>query len=99
MARSAYFLHHSLQKQLVNKAWGAIERFQQHHLGEDGWIRVGDILVVCLQHVIDRLCTIPAIPGVVIGLATHIQWLTLELAGMVEWLTIVQNRMKTKCDC
>ncbi|RDX47048.1 hypothetical protein OH76DRAFT_1485096 [Lentinus brumalis] len=43
----------------------------------------------------DRLRYIPAAPNVVIALAAHMQRLTLELCGMVEWLTVVMRRVAT----
>ena len=96
------FLDRELEKQLASEASDAIGRFRDHrldHKDHKGWNDVGDFLVVCLQHTLDRLHCLPAAPGVIISLAAHVQRLTLELFGLVEWLSKVFQRVKARQDC
>ena len=37
--------------------------------------------------------------GVIVSLAAHLQRLTLELYGLIEWLEKAFDRVKTKRDC
>ncbi|KAI1796810.1 hypothetical protein LXA43DRAFT_879388, partial [Ganoderma leucocontextum] len=96
------FLDRELEKQLAEEASDAVKRFQDRrldHKHHKGWNDMGDFLVVCLRHTLDRLRCLPAVPGVVISLAAHVQRLTLELFGLVEWLGKVFERVKAKQDC
>ena len=76
-----------------------MKRFQECRSDHKGWNDIGDFLVACLRHTFDRLRCLPAVPGVVISLAAHVQRLTLELYGLVEWLGKVFERVKRKQDC
>ncbi|KAI1789693.1 hypothetical protein LXA43DRAFT_892434, partial [Ganoderma leucocontextum] len=96
------FLDSELEKQLADEASDAMKRFQDRgsdHKDHKGWNNIGEFLVVCLRHTLDRLRCLPGVPGVVISLAAHVQRLTLELFGLVEWLGKVVERVKTKQDC
>ncbi len=96
------FLDRKLETQLAGEASDAIRRFRDlrsNHQDHKGWNDIGDFLVVCLQHTLDRLRCLPAFPGVIISLAAHVQRLTLELFGLVEWLGKVFQRVKAKQDC
>ncbi|KAI1785584.1 hypothetical protein LXA43DRAFT_899421 [Ganoderma leucocontextum] len=96
------FLDRNLEKELAEEASGAMKRFQDHcsdHKDHKGWDEIGDFLVACLRHTLDHLRCLPAVTGVVISLAAHVQRLTLELFGLVEWLGKVCERVKTKQDC
>nr|VWO99984.1 Protein SEY1 (EC [Ganoderma boninense] len=90
------FLNRELEKQLSDEASDTVERFLNHRLGQEdhkGWNDIGDFLVVCLRHTLDRLRCLPAVPGIIVSLAAHVQRLTLELYGLVEWLGKVFDRM------
>ena len=93
------FLDRELEKELAAEVDNAIGRFRSRRSRHRGWDEIGDFLVVCIRHTLDRLRGLPAVPGVVISLAAHIQRLTLELYGLIEWLEVVLDRIKTKDDC
>ena len=96
------FLDRELEKQLAGEASDAVQQFRDNrldHKDHQGWNDIGDFLVVCLQHTLDRLRCLPALPGVIISLAAHVQRLTLELFGLVEWLSKVFERIKSRKDC
>ncbi len=89
------FLDRELEKELVEEASDVIKRFNDRRLDYKdykGWNDIGDFLVVCLRY-------LPAVPSVIVSLAAHIQRLTLELFGLVEWLGEVFGRVKAKRDC
>ncbi|KAI0689584.1 hypothetical protein C8T65DRAFT_588538, partial [Cerioporus squamosus] len=93
------FLEVILHSELISEGLNAISRYTKCRRSGTGWDKIGDFLVVCLSHVMDRLRYIPAPPNMVIALAAHVQRLTLELYGMVEWLTVVMDRVATKEFC
>ncbi|KAI0709975.1 hypothetical protein C8Q76DRAFT_769774 [Earliella scabrosa] len=91
-------LNPTLELELVQEVSKVVARFRtcEKH---DGWSNIGSFLVVCVQHALDRMRTLPAIPGAIIGLAAHVQRLVLELWGMVNWIEDVLPRVQTKQDC
>ena len=96
------FLHRELEQRLAEEALEAMKQFRglrSNQRDRKGWNDIGDFLVLCLRHTLDRLRCLPAVPGVTISLAAHVQRLTLELFGLVEWLGKVFERVKTRLDC
>ncbi|KAI0710932.1 hypothetical protein C8Q76DRAFT_624512, partial [Earliella scabrosa] len=90
------FLTPKLQDELANEADAAVWRYLEH--SNTDWHKMGKFLVLCLRHTVDRLRKIPAPPNVIICLAAHIQRLTLELYGLIEWLDEVLDRVKDNLD-
>ncbi|KAI1788282.1 hypothetical protein LXA43DRAFT_974922 [Ganoderma leucocontextum] len=95
------FLDKQLQMELVNEANDTVSRFHECLDGNahKGWDDLGCFLVTCLYQTMDRLRAIPALPGVIVSLAAHVQRLTLELSGLIEWLKVVFVRVKRTHDC
>ncbi|TBU34262.1 hypothetical protein BD311DRAFT_774071 [Dichomitus squalens] len=93
------FLDKELEKQLATEVEDAIKRFRKCPSDDKGWNEIGKFLVVCVRHALDRLRSLPAVPGVIISLAAHVQRLTLELYGLIEWLEKVRMRVKEQVDC
>ncbi|RDX43310.1 hypothetical protein OH76DRAFT_1361389, partial [Lentinus brumalis] len=82
-------LHSDLEDMLVDAGQEAIGRL--HELGDTGrWRKQGQFLIVCLNHTLDTLRTLPAVQGVIITLAAHVQRLTLEIWGLIKWLEDVK---------
>ena len=94
---NAGFIDGFLQVELVAEAQRAIERYERLR-SRTGWEKIGHFIAVCLRHAIDRLRAIPSPANVSIALAAQVQRLTLELYGMVEWLTVVMERVINKQD-
>ncbi|TBU25757.1 hypothetical protein BD311DRAFT_798761 [Dichomitus squalens] len=92
------FLEKKLENALIDEAVDTISRYEKCPTDHKAWTEIGTFLVICLRHAFDRLRSIPAISGVVISLAAHVQRLTLELSGLVEWLNVVIHRVKTEDD-
>ncbi len=92
------FLEIILQVELLSEARIAISQYERVDKKGSAWATTGDFLAVSLRHVSDRLRTVPAAPSIVICLAAHVQRLTLELYGMVEWLSVVMDRVRTSRD-
>ncbi|KAI1781719.1 hypothetical protein LXA43DRAFT_866337, partial [Ganoderma leucocontextum] len=96
------FLDKALQNNLVQEAEDTISRYfacsDVVGIGRVGWNEMGRFLVVCLQHTMDRLRSIPTLPGIIISLAAHVQRLTLELSGLIEWLKVVFKRVQSAED-
>ena len=83
---------------LEDEAASAIDRLALCRRDRKEWNEVGRFLTVCLRHTVDRLRVIPAVPGVVISLAAHVQRLALELAGLRNLLHHVLDRLESQCD-
>ena len=94
------FLDKHLQDGLAQEASECIDRFLEtlDSMNCEGWKDIGRFLWVCLRHTVDRLRSIPALPAVIISLAAHVQRLTLELYGLLEWLKVVFKRVKSAED-
>ncbi|KAM5532216.1 hypothetical protein V8D89_014116 [Ganoderma adspersum] len=58
-------------------------------------LSIGDWKVDDLWHTVDRLCSISALPTVIVSLAAHVQQLTLELYGLIEWLKVMFKWVKS----
>ncbi|KAM5531912.1 hypothetical protein V8D89_014423 [Ganoderma adspersum] len=63
--------------------------------GRWGQHNIGDWKVDDLWHTVDRLCSISALPTVIVSLAAHVQQLTLELYGLIEWLKVMFKWVKS----
>ncbi|PIL28223.1 hypothetical protein GSI_09635 [Ganoderma sinense ZZ0214-1] len=94
------FLDKQLQDDLLQEVESVISCYFRCNDGSAGagWNKIGVFLTVCLQHTVDRLRSIPAVPGVIISLAAHVQRLTLELSGLIEWLKEVSKRVASVDD-
>ncbi|KAI0709161.1 hypothetical protein C8Q76DRAFT_799196 [Earliella scabrosa] len=88
----------ALESELAEEVSKVVARYGECE-NHDGWNDIGSFLVVCVQHALDRLRALPAVPGVIIALAAHVQRLALELWGMVLWLEVVLPRVQKKQDC
>lgn len=71
------------------------ERCAETHKDDDSQ---GQFIVACLRNTLDRFRLLPAVQQVAIALAAHVQRLTLELCGMIEWLTVVRIRVNSQRD-
>ncbi|PIL33159.1 hypothetical protein GSI_04609 [Ganoderma sinense ZZ0214-1] len=94
------FLSKQLQNDLLEEVESVFSCYFACNDGSAGagWNKIGTFLTVCLQHTVDRLRSIPAVPGVIISLAAHVQRLALELSGLVEWLKEVSKRVTSVDD-
>ncbi|PIL28436.1 hypothetical protein GSI_08470 [Ganoderma sinense ZZ0214-1] len=94
------FLNKQLQNDLLQEVESVISCYFRCNDGSAGagWNKIGAFLTVCLQHTVDRLRSIPAVPGVIVSLAAHVQRLTLELSGLIEWLKEVSKRVASVDD-
>ena len=79
-------------------AQGAIRQYERCRQPSNSWDTIGHFVGVCLRHVVDRLRGIPAPPNVTIALGAQVQRLTLELYGIIEWITVVMDRVMKKED-
>lgn len=91
-------LNAELEGDLVQEATKVIERFHRC-AAKGGWSKMGEFVVVSLQHTLDRIRLLPAVAGVIIALAAHVQRLCLELWGLIRWLELVERRVQEQLDC
>ena len=69
------FLDQQLQDDLVEEVEEVIKHYfkcNDHSVGA-GWDNIDHFFVICQQHTMDRLCSIPTVPGVIISLAAYLQ--------------------------
>ncbi|PIL25416.1 hypothetical protein GSI_13306 [Ganoderma sinense ZZ0214-1] len=94
------FLDKQVQNDLVKEVDSVLSCYFTCNDGSAGagWNKIGSFLTVCLQHTVDRLRSIPAVPGIIISLVAHVQRLTLELSGLIEWLKEVSKRVTSVDD-
>ncbi len=87
-----------LEEEVVQEASKVIARFHRCAV-KGGWSKIGEFLVVSLQHTLDRVRLLPAVIGVIIALAAQVQRLCLELWGLIRWLELVEHRVQEHLDC
>ncbi|KAI0723327.1 hypothetical protein C8Q76DRAFT_391695 [Earliella scabrosa] len=88
----------TLELELAREVSKAIAKFRKC-AKRDGWTDIGIYLTIDVQHTLDRMRALPAVRGIIIALAAHVQRLTLELWGMVNWLDVVLPRTQSMQDC
>ena len=85
------------RRPLAEAAESAIRRFEA--VSSSGSVRrYGEMLVMILRQVVDRLRCLPASGAVAIAVAAHVQRLCLELAGLKTYVEIVAPRLSSPED-
>ena len=91
-------LNAPIEAELASAAEDAFTRYFAQSSVPEEWRRIARFLMVCLRHTLDRLRGLPAVPGVILSLAGHVQRLTLEFWGLLKWLEDVLSVVKDQDD-
>ncbi|TFK85199.1 hypothetical protein K466DRAFT_438507, partial [Polyporus arcularius HHB13444] len=87
----------TLQDELVSAATVAIRRFEEWDVPPN--VRAyGQMLVLILRQVLDRMRQLPAAPTVAIAVAAHVERVALELCGLRTYVEIVLPRVQSSED-
>ncbi|KAI0715611.1 hypothetical protein C8T65DRAFT_707531 [Cerioporus squamosus] len=91
------YIQDDTRRLLVGAAEHAICRFEEIS-AEENVRKYGQMLVVILQQVLDRMHHLPASATVSIDVTAHVQRICLELAGLRTYIEIVASRMASPAD-
>lgn len=83
---------------LLSASQATIRRFEAMNAPEI-IKRYGCLLVGILRRAVDRLCYLPVVPRVAITVATLVQRVCLELAGLKTYTEVVLGRLASDRDC
>ncbi|KAI0710285.1 hypothetical protein C8T65DRAFT_739737 [Cerioporus squamosus] len=86
-----------VREHLVGAATHAIRRFEEMS-AEENVRKYGQMLLLILRQVVDRMRHLPATSTVSIAVAAHVQRICLELAGLKTYVEFVAPRMSASAD-
>ncbi len=91
------FIQDDTRTLLVEAAGYAIRRFEEMS-PDESVLKYGQMLVMILRQVLDRLRHLPASATVAVAVAAHVQRICLELAGLKTYVEIVAPRRASSVD-
>ncbi|RDX49594.1 hypothetical protein OH76DRAFT_1455825 [Lentinus brumalis] len=86
-----------LQEDLDHAAAVAIRRYEEYDV-PDNVRAYGNMLVLILRQVLDRMRHLPAAPSVAIAVAAHVQRVALELCGLRTYAEVLVPRTESSVD-
>ncbi|KAI0351071.1 hypothetical protein OH77DRAFT_1524434 [Trametes cingulata] len=66
--------------------------------GCEAYLKHGHRTAMVLEQALDRMRSVPTTPGLAIAVASHVQRLSLELAGLITYLKVVHPRIRSTED-